>query len=366
LLVYITGIAVYIGGAPVARLGDNAVFYFVLTTTLLWLTILANIHGLGVGKWVNNIGGAGALVIGVTLIALAVILATGHASHLNWRAAAQSSTGALPLSTVGVVCLGLVGMELGPVMSDEIHDARRTIQRAVVLGGTLSAAIYAGTTLALLVGVPQSQMAVVQGMMQALDKMSVGVGVAWILFPLAILMIASILGSTSAWTSGSARILFVCGLDRYLPKSLGKIHRKYGSPYVALIMFGLLASSIIAMSFIGASVKEAYLTLLDLSVALQMISYLYLFLALMRTAFSADTKRICFSVPLLRAAAISGVAMTGFGLVMSFVPSRQISSVWSFELKMFFTLAFFLGIAGLLFSYYSRVKPQTELFERTI
>ena len=39
-----------------------------------------------------------------------------------------------------------------------------------------------------------------QGMMQALDKMSAGAGVAWIVLPLAILMIASILGSTSAWT----------------------------------------------------------------------------------------------------------------------------------------------------------------------
>jgi glutamate:GABA antiporter len=67
-------------------------------------------------------------------------------------------------------------------------------------------------------------MAVVQGLIQAVDKMSGTLRVGWVLLPLTILMIASIVGSTSAWVSGSARILFVCGLDRYLPKALGRIH----------------------------------------------------------------------------------------------------------------------------------------------
>ena len=137
--------------------------------------------------------------------------------------------------------------------------------RAVSPGAAaLSAVMYVGCTLALLTAVPQSQMAVVQGLLQAVDTMSASFGVGWILLPLAVLMAASIAGSTSAWVSGSARILFVCGLDRYLPKALGKVHPRHHSPHVALIMFGFLASSIIAMSFIGASVQEAYLTLLDL------------------------------------------------------------------------------------------------------
>src|SRR5580658_86498 len=118
LLVYITGIAVYIGGAPIARLGDNAVFYFVLTTALLWLTILANIHGLGVGKWVNNIGGVGALVIALVLMALAGAIALEHGYQVTWPVLSIRNLGSLPLSTIGVVCLGMVGLEIGPVMGD--------------------------------------------------------------------------------------------------------------------------------------------------------------------------------------------------------------------------------------------------------
>jgi amino acid transporter len=205
--------------------------------------------------------------------------------------------------------------------------------------------------------VPHSQMAVVQGLLQAIDTMSVSFGLGWILLPLAVLMAASIAGSTSAWVSGSARILFVCGLDRYLPKALGKIHPRHHSPYVALIMFGFLATAIIAMSFIGASVQEAYLTMLDLAVALQMISYMYLFLSLLKRAFSKSSEPRYFRRPVLQLASVSGLTMAVLGFSTAFVPSRQISSIGWFELKMILTLGFILALASGLFLYYSRQRP---------
>ena len=358
LLFYVTGVTTYIvGGSTAAKLNDSRFFFFLLTVSMLWITVFANVRGLGVGKWVNNIGGVGALTIGGALIVMGAVVAGEHRGFAHWKDLAPGSLGTLPLSSFGVVCLALVGMELGPIMGDEVRDPRRTIPHSVAWGGTLSALMYLGCTLALLTAVPQSQMAVVQGLLQAIDKMSASFGLGWILLPLAVLMAASIAGSTSAWVSGSARILFVCGLDRYLPKALGKVHPRHHSPHVALIMFGILASSIIAMSFIGASVQEAYLTLLDLAVALQMISYIYLFLSLLKRAFAKSSPRY-FRRPVLQLASIAGVSMATLGFSMAFVPSRQISSIGSFELKMFLTLGCILALASGLFFYYSRLRPE--------
>jgi amino acid transporter len=299
-------------------------------------------------------------------MALAGVLGAGHGYQIDWRDLSLRHLGTLPLSTIGVVCLGMVGLEIGPVMGDEVRDPRRTFPRSILLGGVLCSLAYVGSTMSLALAVPKSEMAVVQGMMQAIDKMSSGLHISWILVPLALLMIASIVGSTSAWVSGSARILFVSGLDRYLPRSLGNVHPRYGSPYIALILFGVLASAIIAMSFAGASVQDAYLTLLDLAVALQMLSYLYLFASLLRRAFSKVHSPVYFKKGTLRAAACAGTAMTTLGFLMAFVPSRQISSIWSFELKMVLTLAFLLGLGTALFSYYSRVAPQAKPEESKI
>jgi amino acid transporter len=359
LLVFITGITTYVGGS--AALSENKTFFFFLTLAFLWLTILANIYGLGVGKWVNNIGGIGALVICGVLISMGAAIVLGHHSLVHWHDLSPANIHGLPMSSFGVMCLALVGLELGPIMGDEVRNPRKTIPRAVLLGGALSVIMYAGSTAALLTAVPQSEAAVVSGLLQAIDKMSAQMNLGWILLPLALLMAASIAGSTSAWVSGSARILFVCGLDRFLPKALGKVHPRYHSPYVALVMFGALASLIIAMSFIGASVKEAYLTLLDLAVALQMISYTYLFSALMRRSFSKSIPTRYFPRTLSQIVSIVGLLTALLGFTMAFVPSRQIESIFSFELKMIVTLGLFLGLAAVLFFYYSKRKPEDAL-----
>jgi glutamate:GABA antiporter len=358
LLFYVTGVTSYIlSGSTAAALNDSRIFFFLLPVSLLWITIFANVRGLGVGKWVNNIGGIGALVIGAALMLMAAIAAFGHRGQLHVRDLASGDWSALPFASFGVISLALVGMELGPIMGDEVRDPRRTIPRSVALGGALCAIMYAGCVVALLAAVPGKQMAVVQGLLQAIDGMSGSFGIAWILLPLAILMAASIAGSTSAWVSGSARILFVCGLDRYMPKALGKVHPRHHSPHIALIMFGFLATAIIAMSFIGASVQEAYLTLLDLAVALQMISYIYLFLSLLKRAFSRGIPTRYFRRSVLQLAGLAGLATATLGFAMAFVPSRQISSIGSFELKMFLTLGFILALASGLFLYYSRLRP---------
>jgi glutamate:GABA antiporter len=358
LLFAVAGVTSYIvGGNAAAKINDSRALFFLLPVSLLWITVFANVRGLGVGKWVNNIGGIGALVIGGALMIMAAIVVVEHRGVLHWKDLAPASPDAMPLSTFGVICLAMVGMELGPIMGDEVRDPRRTIPRSVFVGGTLCAFMYFGCVAALLTAVPHSQMAVVQGLLQAIDTMSVSFGLGWILLPLAVLMAASIAGSTSAWVSGSARILFVCGLDRYLPKALGKIHPRHHSPYVALIMFGFLATAIIAMSFIGASVQEAYLTMLDLAVALQMISYMYLFLSLLKRAFSKSSEPRYFRRPVLQLASVSGLTMAVLGFSTAFVPSRQISSIGWFELKMVLTLGFILALASGLFLYYSRLRP---------
>jgi glutaminase len=101
-------------------------------------------------------------------------------------------------------------------------------------------------------------------------------------------------------------------------------------------------------------VKEAYVTLLDLSVVLQMISYLYLYAALAKVAFSKTAGDGFYGKARLRFAAIGGLAATIVGGAVAFVPPRQVVSVWTFELKMFGNCIGFMGIAAMLFWYYSR------------
>src|SRR5580658_11307524 len=86
LLFYITGVTTYIvGGVTAAKLNDSRFFFFFLTVSLLWITVFANVRGLAVGKWVNNIGGIGALTIVVAMMILAAIVVSEHRGLVHWK-----------------------------------------------------------------------------------------------------------------------------------------------------------------------------------------------------------------------------------------------------------------------------------------
>src|ERR1019366_4175422 len=278
-----------------------------LTVGLLWLTALLNIRGIGVGKWVNNSGGLGTLIGAVVLVLLAIAVVWRHGVALPASSFAIRGLDWSIMSSFGVICFGLVGLELGPVMGDEIRDPRRSVPQGVLWGGILAGLVYLTATLALLLAVPQQEVKVLQGVLQAVDKMTAtGVGSRWMLTALAVVLAVAIAGSTSAWLGGSARIIFVSGIDRYMPKALGKVHPKFATPHIALIAIATLSSLLVTMSFIGATVKEAYVTLLDLSVVLQMISYLYLYATLAKVAFSKTAGDGFYGKAWLRFAAIGG------------------------------------------------------------
>jgi amino acid transporter len=356
LLFYLTGIFAFGGGKYAAALAENRLFFFLVSLGMLWLTVILNIRGMGVGKWVNNLGGMGTFVTAVVLIGLGVLTAFHRGINVPPQSFGLVDVDWRLVSAFGVICFGLVGLELGSVMGDEIRDPERTVPRAVVGGGLLSGTLYVGATLCLLLAVPQKDITVIQGVLQAVDKMTAHTGLVRVLPPLALVMTFSIAGSTSAWISGSARILFVSGLDRYLPRIFGEIHPKYATPHVALAGLALISSFIVSMSFIGATVKEAYTTLLDLSVELQMLSFLYLYATLLAVAVRGGAgyfgkRRIWF-------ASLSGLATTALGGAVAFVPSRQIDSIWIFELKMVLGCGLFLGLAAFLFRYYSGRKRE--------
>jgi amino acid transporter len=308
---------------------------------LVWL----NTRGLGVGKWVNNVGGFGTAVASIALIGLGAARLLSHGSVLSAADFVPAAFDFRLISSFGVICFGLVGLELASVMGDEIRDPDRDLPPAVLGGGIVSGVLYVGTTLAVLLAVPASDVGVIQGVLQAVQRMAGDVGVALLVAPLAAVLSVSIAGIASAWLSGSARVPFVAGLDHLLPAALGRVHPRFGTPYVALRVHALLSTAFLALSFLGASVREAYVTLLDLAVVLQLVPYLYLYAALLKYSAAGAPPPSRYSKGVLRAAGLSGFITTSLGMIVAFVPSRQIESVLLFEAKMLLGCAVFLGLA---------------------
>ncbi len=362
VMLYFVGVSVYVLGPSHLGLADNK--FFASTTSLFLLALLTflNIVGLGVGKWINNLGAIGTFIAAAVLIGLGMVMWSRFGTTITVTDFEIPSNPRFVLNSFGVICFGLVGLELASVMGDEIKDPARTLPGAVAWGGILSGALYVGATLTLLIAVGKS-VNVLQGIVQAVSHMAGRVGVDWITVPFALMLSLSIAGIGSAWMGGSARIPFVAGLDSYMPSWLGKVHPSYATPYAALILQAVVSALLVIMNFLGAGVQETFQKLLSLAVVLQLVPFLYMFGALIRFAVRETTPQGQYSRSTLFLAGTSGFLTTILGIALVFFPAQQITSLWSYELWMFGGTLFFIGLAAFFFFVYGRHKAPQSVSE---
>ena len=142
VMLYFVGVVVFSLGPGHAALADNKAFTVTASLSLLALLVVLNVVGLGVGKWINNVGSIGTVAAGGLLILLGLIVWLRFGTTVT---AADFRIPADPrflLNSFGVICFGLVGLELASVMGDEIRDPQKTLPGAVAWGGVISGANF--------------------------------------------------------------------------------------------------------------------------------------------------------------------------------------------------------------------------------
>ena len=356
VMLYFVGVSVYVLGNGHQWLAENKLFALVTSLALLALITALNIAGLGVGKWINNVGAIGTGIAAAVLIGLGVLVSLRFGAHLSAADFAMPADYRSVLNSFGVICFGLVGLELASVMGDEIHDPVKTMPGAVAWGGIISGVLYIATTLTLLVAVGRSDISILQGIVQAVDHMAQRVGIGSIAIPFALMLCFAIAGIGSAWTGGAARIPFVAGLDSYMPSWMGKIHPKYATPHAALLVQFVVSAVLVVINFAGGiHVQETFQRLLALAVVLQLVPFLYMFAALVKYGWSGDASGR-YGRGTLLVSGICGFVTTFLGIALVFFPSQQITNLASYEAWMFGGTAFFIALAAYFFFVYGKRK----------
>ncbi len=355
LLFYIVGFAAFIGGTTTAGLADSPLVMVTISLFLLWAITFLNILGLGVSKWVQNLGALGTFATTMIIFGIGSVALShgGMATPLSVSAFGELFSDWQVAGILSVVCLNYVGLELGSVLGDEIKQPRRNIPRAAIFAGVSTVMLYVVSTFSLQATVPSADIGVIDGILQAVERAASNINLTWIVAPIAILMTLNAAGNTSAWLTGAARIPFVIGIDRYLPEALGRLHPRHNTPHVALIVQGLASSLFIILSSIGSSVRDMYMILLQTTVVLQLIPYLYMFAALVRVRRKAahyNAAQAYFRFGAVNyIAGVLGFLVTSGALAFAFLPTHAVDDVWNFEFKLILGTVSFLLPAGLIY-----------------
>ncbi len=364
LLIFLASNAIFIFGSQFLGLESSPIYIAIFSLSVLWIVTILNVLGLNIGKWIQNMGGFGQwtpviIIMGVGLFALSTRgSATEFTASNIWPDFSRPGT----IAFWSTMCFGFAGLELAAIMSEEIKDARRTLPRAIIISGIMVTVIYIFGTLALQWTMSSEKVSILEGIPQAVSNLFVGTNWIWLGALAAFAITLGGTGGISAWMSGSARIPYASGLDNYLPQVFSKLHPKYGSPYMSLITMSIMSSVLILMSVVGSTIEEAYLILVDATLILYFIPFVYMFASVivLRNRDGLNDDIIAIPGGKIGLYVIPGLGMmsTIISIAFALVPSADVTSPGLFITKVAGGTGFFILMGWILFRHYSKDTAQ--------
>ena len=173
-------------------------------------------------------------------------------------------------------------------MSGEIREPRRTLPRAALTAAALIAAMYIVGTFSVLALVPAGDVDPKSGVFHAITVGSVALKIGFVGILAALLVTVGNAGGVGSTVAGIARVPFVVGIDRYLPKAFGKIHPRWKTPYVSIIVQAVASALVLLLSQINETTRGAYQAVIDITIILYFIPFLYMFAAAVKLAGRPD------------------------------------------------------------------------------
>ena len=364
LLFASAAMAAYIGGIGYAPLAQNRSFLLAGSFALFFVAVFMNIIGLRVGKWLQNAGAVGTFVPLMMLIVAAACVWYRHGSttqfswsniqpHWNW-------------DTVNFwpqIAFAFGGLELVSSMSEEVKNPRKTFPRAILGSGIVIAVIYIAGTIAVLSLMSSVSVDPKSGVFQALTIASATLKITALGIIAAVLVTVGNAGGVGSTVAGISRVPFAVGVDRYLPRAFAKVHPKWQTPYVSILVQAVISGAILLLSQISETTVSAYQILVDATNILYFIPFLYMYAAVIKLAYRPDRET---STAALIPGGKAGVWFAGglgfiivlASIILSVIPPGETANKLLFEVKLIGGTGFSLLLGVMLFVRGARTKEK--------
>jgi glutamate:GABA antiporter len=341
LLLASAAMSAYVIGPRGGALSQDRSFLLWVSIVLLVIAVALNIIGLNIGKWLQNVGGVAtyAPLTMLVVVALLVWMRHGSVTPLTWSNIRPQWS----WDTVNFwsqIAFAFTGLELVSAMSEEVRDPQRTLPRAVFGSGVLIAAMYMVGTIAVMSLVAPADVSPTSGVFHAVTTGSTILGVAFVGIVAAVLVSFGNAGGVGSTVAGIARVPFIVGIDRYLPEAFGKIHPKWRTPYVSILVQAVASAAVLLVSQINETTRGAYQVLIDITIIIYFIPFLYMFAAVIKLAKRADRSQNKRAV-LIPGGKLGVWLIAGLGflvvvgcMLVSAVPPGDSSNKFLFEIKL--------------------------------
>jgi len=354
-------------GPGYAPLADDRAYSAVFVLAVLWVCIGANIVGLGVARWLPNVASAGVFGITALLIGLGIYGAVSGRSATSF---ALSAPWPDPLGSLGLwaaMCFAFSGYEAAGTVREEVKDPRRTMPRGLLIAAGIAFIFYLGGSAGILVALPAETLSERSTIPEAVELMGARLGVPGLGPVASAFVVLAAVALVATWVSCSSRVPFAAADARALPRALSRLHPRYRTPHVALLTQGVIASACFLAVLFGSfgggptRVQDAYDILVNLTILIYFVPYLYLFAALVRLRRDEREREGEIRIPGGRAGAwivaAVGFASTVIALALTFVPPPGTAGA-TYEANLIAQGAFMLGAGAVLYRVSARRRSR--------
>lgn len=312
-------------------LEESKAFYFAVMLSVFWGMTFLNFLGVQTSGWVSALGVlSGTVIPGIFIIGLGLWwLASGHPSHIafTWDAVLPEFQLNSMVFFAGIL-LSLMGVEVAAYHIRDAKRPERDYPRAIGVAVLLILAVSILGTLAIAMVVPQKEISLLSGLIQAFTVFFKAFDMAWAVPLLAFLALMGSLATVNTWIVGPAKGLLETAQEGFLPPWLGRVNRK-GVP-VGMLIFQAIIGSGLSLIFLGMdSHSAAYWVLTALSAQFALVQYGFVFASAVRLRITKPNIERAYRVPGdkwgIWTAALIGICACLFGFLIVLVPPHQLA-----------------------------------------
>ena len=308
------------------RLADNGVFMLVVILVVYWSATILTFRGMQTAGILGSCGVIlGTLVPGAVIVVLAVVFLAGG----NPVAMSGSRAHIIPdFSNFGSVVLAVgtllyfAGMEMNAVHATEVDDPKANYPRAIFLAAVIILAIFILGTLAIALVVPQEEISLTAGVMQAYARFFDRFQMSWAVPIMGVLLAFGAFGGVITWLAGPSKGLLEVGQSGYLPPFFQRTNKNGVQVHILLVQGAIV--TIVALAFVFMpNVSGTYWMLSAMAVHLYLIMYVLMFAAALRLRATQPDVQRTYRVPALGLVAGIGILAALLAILIGFDPPSQ-------------------------------------------
>jgi len=288
--------------ANVSPIGTATFGYYAFKLIFIWISIGVAIISLRHGKWIPNFGAILRFAV-LGFFSLTVIIYGIKHGVAGFQTSKLTPTGAIFLGLVPLLLFNYVGFELQNGAAEEMENPQKDVPLSVLRSGVTGVLMYVIPIFCILLVLPASKVTGIGGFISAVTLTFHGVygsAAHGLLIVMTLCFIGALVTSGAVWMIGSDRIQAVASYDGAFFPFFGVFNKKLGTPVRVNVLSGITSSvfAIVAIYMLkNNSTASAFTVVLDIAISTTLISYLWIFPAVLKLRYSYPHVRRTFVHP---------------------------------------------------------------------